>query len=160
MRFAEQHEDDRIGMALANLGDLGGRVAVARADFAQVFARHAIQPIDRFGVIARGGQQFVKRRPVVSPVEVEADALAQFALVNFAPPPFVEDVLVAGENGFDSEHDGPVAGQRALLDQRRGIALGRGQSVVIADQDDVGSHAAHSESARRQAANRSCGRPG
>ena len=89
-------------------------------------------------MIARRDQQFVKRSPIVSPVEVEADALAEFALVDFAAPPFVEDVLVAGEDGFDTEHDGTIASQGALLDERGGIALGRGQGVVVADKDDVG----------------------
>ena len=46
------------------------------------------------------------------------------ALVNFATPPLVEDVLVAGKNGFDSEDDRPVASHRALLEQamRRDVA--------------------------------------
>jgi hypothetical protein len=104
MRLAEQHENDGVGMALADFGDLGRSVTVAGADLAQVFARHAVQAVDGFGVIARGDEQFVKRSPVVAPVEVEADALAEFALVDFAAPPFVENVLVAGENGFDTEH--------------------------------------------------------
>ena len=110
-------------------------MAIAGADLAQVFARHAIQTVDGFGVIAGRRQQFVERRPVVSPVEIEADALAQFALVNLAPPPFFENVLVAGEDGFHAQHDRPVAGQRALLDQRRGVTLGRGQGMVVADQE-------------------------
>ncbi len=138
MGLTEQHEDDGVRMAFADFGDLGGGVTVAGADLAQIFARHAIESVDGFGVIARGDQQFVKWGPVVSPVEVEADALAEFAFVDFAAPPLVENVLVAGENGFDSEHDGAVPGQRALLDQRRGIALRSGQRVVIADEDDVG----------------------
>ncbi len=138
MRFAEQHEDDGVGMALADFGNLGGGVTVAGADLAQIFARHAVETIDGFRVIARGDQQFVKWGPVVSPVEVEADALAEFALVDFAAPPFVENVLVAGEDGFDPEHHWTVPGQRALLDQRCGIALRSWQRVVVADQDDVG----------------------
>jgi hypothetical protein len=55
-------------------------------------------------VVTGGGEQFVKGSPVVSPVEFEANALPQFGLVNLAAKPFVENVLVAGENGFDSEH--------------------------------------------------------
>ena len=138
MRLAEQHEDHGVGMALADFGDLGGGMAVAGADLAQIFARHAVQAVDRFGMIARGDQQFVKWGPVVSPIEVEADALAEFALVDFAAPPFVENVLVASENGFDSEHHGAIPSQRPLLNQRCGVALRGGQRVVVADQDDIG----------------------
>src|ERR1035441_10590106 len=102
-------------------------LAAAGADFAQVFARHAVESVDGLGVIARGDQQLVEWGPIVSPVEVEADALAELALVDFAAPPFVENVLVAGEDGFDSQHDRAVPGQGALLDQRGSIALGGGQ---------------------------------
>jgi hypothetical protein len=90
-------------------------------------------------VIASGDEQFVERSPVVSPVEIKADALAQFDFINLAAPPFVENVLIAGKNGFDAENHGPAAGQRALLEQRRGMALGRGQSMVVADEDDIGA---------------------
>ena len=110
VRFSEQHEDHGIGMALADLGDLGRSVTVAGADLAQVFAGHAIETVDAFAVVAGRYQQFVERSPVVSPVEIEADALAQFALVDFAAPPFVENVLIAGEDGFDSEHDRAISG--------------------------------------------------
>src|SRR3984957_7926246 len=139
MRFAEQHKNRGAGMALANLGDLGGSVPVSRPDFPQVFARHAVEAIYAFGMIAGGSQQFVERSPVITPVEIEADALPKFALVNFAPPPLVENVLVAREDGFNAQHHRTPAGQRALLYYRRRIALGRRQSVVIADQHHVGS---------------------
>ena len=89
-------------------------------------------------MIARRHQQFVKWSPIVSPIEVEADALAQFALVDLATPPFVENMLVASENRLDAEHHGTVAGQRALLEQRRCVTLRSRQGVIVADQDHVG----------------------
>src|SRR5580692_7825592 len=110
VRFAEQREDHGVGVALANLGNLGRGVTVAGADLAQVFARHAIETIDRLGVIAGRDQKFVKRRPVVSPVEIKADSLTQFVLIDFAAPPLFEDVLIAGKDGFDSEHDRTISG--------------------------------------------------
>src|SRR5271165_1838767 len=85
-------------MALADFGEFSGGVTVAGADFTQVFARHAVQSVDGFGLVARGDEQVVKRGPVVSPIEIEADALAEFTFINVAAPPFVENVLVAGEN--------------------------------------------------------------
>ena len=97
MRLAKQHHDDCIGMALPDLGHFVGRMAIPRPDLAQIFPRHAVQSIDRLGVLARGHQQFVERRPVIAPVEVEANALPQLFRINLAPPPFVEDVLVAGK---------------------------------------------------------------
>src|ERR1700733_5561890 len=99
MRLAKQHEDHRVGMTQASFGDFRSGVTVAGANFAQIVARHAVKAVESFAVIARGHQQVVKRSAVVSPVEIEADALAKFVLVNFAAPPLVEDVLVAGING-------------------------------------------------------------
>ena len=105
MRLAEQHEDHRIGMPLANFGDLRRGMTITRSNLPQVFPRHAIKAIDSFAMIASRDQQFVERRPVVSPIQIKTNALPQFALIDFAPPPFFENVLIAGENGFDSEHD-------------------------------------------------------
>src|SRR5215472_13431615 len=117
MRFAEQDEDDGIGMAFANLGNLDGGMPVAGANLAQVFTWHAVEAVKRFGVIARRDQKFVERSPVVSPVEVEADALAQFGFVDLAPPPLIKNVLVAGKDGFHTEHHRAVARQCTLLDE-------------------------------------------
>ena len=147
-------------MALADFGDLGGGMTVTRADLAQIFAGHAVETVDSFRVIARGDQQFVKRRPVVSPVEVEADALAEFTFVDIAAPPFVEDVLVAGEDGFDSQHHRTVTGQRALLDQGCGMALRGRQRVVVADEHDVGGLQSALNLLRIENANRNCEKPG
>ena len=89
-------------------------------------------------MIARGDEQFVKRSPVVSPVEIEADALPKFGFVNFAAPPFVEDVLIAREDGFDPKNDGTIASRARCSSQRGGIALSGGQGVIVTDQDHVG----------------------
>src|ERR1700749_53232 len=97
VRFAEEYKDECVGIAAAEFGDLVGSVAVASPDLAQVFARHAIEPINGGGAIARGGQQFIKRIPVVSPVEVKTDALAEFVFIDFAANPFIENVLIAGK---------------------------------------------------------------
>ena len=139
VRLAEQHHDDRMGMALPDLGQLVDGVTIARADLAQIFPRHAVQTVDGVGVLARGHQQFVERRPVVAPVEIEANALLQFFGVNLAPPPFIEDVLVAGEDGFESQHHGTVSGLGALFEQSRGKALRGRQRVIVADENDVGA---------------------
>jgi hypothetical protein len=60
MGFAEKHEDDSMGMAGADFGDLGGGMAVASANLPQVLARHTIEAVQGFGVIARGDQQFAE----------------------------------------------------------------------------------------------------
>src|ERR1700688_3151171 len=95
-------------MPSANFCDLGRGVAIPFSNFSQILPRHAIQPINGLAVIARRYQQFVERTPVITPVDVEADALPQFALVNFSPPPFVENALVAGKNGLHSQHHWPI----------------------------------------------------
>ena len=53
MRFAKQNEDRSLGMTLPDLGQFQSRVAITRANFSQVFARHAIQPVKSLRVIAR-----------------------------------------------------------------------------------------------------------
>src|SRR4030088_105114 len=106
MRLSEQRDDERVRIMVAKLGNLVGGMAIAGSDFAQVFARHAIKPIDGGAVVAGGGEQFVKWSPVVSPVEFEPDALAKLAFVNFMPEQFVENMLVAGKNSLDSQHYG------------------------------------------------------
>jgi len=92
-------------------------VTVTRPDLTQIFAGHAVEAVDALAVIASGDQQLIKRSPIVSPVEIEANALPQFRFLNFAPPPLVENVLIAGKNGFDAEDDAAITGQRALLEQ-------------------------------------------
>src|SRR5271163_269301 len=89
-------------------------------------------------MVAGGREQLEKRRPVVSPVEFETDALTQFVFVNFVAEPFVEDVLVAGENSFDSEDHGALL-QFGMAEERRQIALRVGQRVVVANQNDSGA---------------------
>ena len=131
MRLTEEHKNHCVGMLLANLRNFASRVSVTGANLAQVFARHAIQTINGLRVIAGGGQQLVEWSPVIAPVEVEADSLAEFAFVNLAAPPFVENMLIAGKDGLDSEYHAAVACQGSLLDERSGAPLGGGQSVVV-----------------------------
>src|SRR5579871_3535196 len=95
VRFTEENKDYGARMPFTDLGNLGNRMPVARADLAQIFPRHAIQAIDALAVLARGYQQFIKRRPIVSPVSIKADALAKFIFIDFAPPPLVEHMLMA-----------------------------------------------------------------
>src|ERR1700757_2453348 len=101
-------------MAAVNLQNLVGGVAVARGDLAQILARHAIEAIDASVVAAGNRQQFIERRPVVSPVEFKADALAKFSLVNLASQPLIDDMLIARKNGLHSQH------QRARAKNRVG----------------------------------------
>src|SRR5258708_23827482 len=101
MRLAEQRNDERVRMAAAELGNLVGGVAITGSDLAQVFARHAIQPVDCGDTVTGGGEQFVKWSPVVSPVEFATNALPQFGFVNFVALTFVENMLVPGKNSID-----------------------------------------------------------
>src|SRR5271155_4277979 len=125
-------------MPLMNLSNLVGRMPVSRSDLAQVFPRHAIQTIDGVRVFAGGHQRFIKGGPLIAPVEVETNALAQLIFVDLAPPPFVEDVLMARENRFDSEHDRPVARLGAVFEQTGSKTLRRRKRVIIANQKYVG----------------------
>src|SRR5579862_10001886 len=46
-------------------------------------------------------------------------------------------MLVAGEDGFHSEDDWPVSGQRTLLEERGRVALRAGKRMVIAHEHDI-----------------------
>src|SRR5208282_6106546 len=135
-------------MAAAEFGDFVGGVPVSRSNFAQVLARHAIEAVSGGTIIAGGGEQFVKRSPVVSPVEFETDALAELSLVNLTAKPLVQNVLVAGKNCFHSEHNRAVMAAQ-VAKQRGKIALGIGQRMVVADQNNSGPGNFAADIARR-----------
>src|SRR5260370_23278859 len=133
VRLTEQHNDERVRMAAAEIGNLVGGVPVTSSDFPQILARHAIEPVDGGAVVASSGEQFVKWSPFVSPVEFETDALAQLAFINLAAEPFVATVLLAGENGFDSQHYGALV-KCGVAQEPVGDALQCGQGTGVADQ--------------------------
>src|SRR5471032_349109 len=113
-------------MQAAEFGDFVGGVAVAGSNFSQVFARHAIEAVDGSSVVASSRHEFVKRSPFVSPVEVEAHALAQFVLSNLPPVPLVENMLVAREHGLQAQYDRTLI-EFVVAQQRGDITLGVGQ---------------------------------
>jgi hypothetical protein len=110
-------------------------VPIASADLTEIFARHAIEPVNESVTVAGGREQFVKWSPVISPIEFETNALPQFGFVNLAARPFVQDVLVAGKNRFHAEHDWPLSKFRAA-EQRGYGALRVGQGMIVTDQND------------------------
>jgi len=138
MQLPEQHNNYSVRMKLANLANLGSSMAIAGSDLPQVVARHAIQPVNSLTMIAGRAQQFVERRPIVSPVQIEANALAQFDVINFTAPPFFENVLIAGKDGFHSQHNRPVACESALLNELRRAPLCRRQRMIVPHQNYVG----------------------
>ncbi len=123
VRFAEQGDDACLGIPLPDLGEFGGGVAIARTDAAHVVAWHAIEAVDAGSVTPRRLQQLAPRRPIVAPIEIEADALAQLALINLAAHPRVQNALVAGENHLHREQHRTIAGARELLQQLGSVAL-------------------------------------
>src|ERR1700730_16037353 len=129
----EQHKDHRIRMASPHLHDFCAGVAISQSNFSQVVSRHAIEAVECLVVVSGGRQDFTEGSPVVPPVNVEANPLTQFVLVNLAPPPLVQNVLVAGEDGLDPKYDWPVAGERTLFYNRGGVVLCRRKSVIVAD---------------------------
>src|ERR1019366_64511 len=93
--------------------------------------------VDRGAVVPGSRKQFVKWSPLVSPVEFKAYTLAQLVLVNFAAEPFFENVLIAGENSFNSQHDRALV-QFRVAQERCQVLLRVGQGVVVSDQNDSG----------------------
>jgi hypothetical protein len=58
--------------------------------------------------------------------------------IDFTAPPFVNDVLVAGKDGFHSQNHWTIPGLRTKFQRGRGKALRSGQGMVIADQYGIG----------------------
>src|SRR5215469_3411538 len=110
---------------------------VARPNFSQILPRHAVQTVKTVAVIASGQQKFVERGPIVSPIEIEAHALPKLRFLDFPPPPFVNNVLIAGKNGLEPENHWPIFVESSPLDERCGKALGCRQTVIIADQNNI-----------------------
>jgi len=135
VRLTEEDQDERVGMLLAESAILSRRAGRGLQSCAGLRG-HAIEPIDIGAEIARGGQQFVKWSPVVTPVEFEAYALPQFVFFNFALDPFVEDVLVAGKNGLDAQHYRALV-KFVVVKERGDIALRIGQGMIVADQNST-----------------------
>ena len=133
MRLAEEDEDERVGMPVAYFGNLVGGVAVAGSDIAQVFARHAIESVDRARP-HRGRQRAVRKMgPSRIPSQGRSGCAGGVRLVNLSAQPLVENVLVAGKNRFHSEHERALV-QSRVPQERSKIALRVGQGVVVADQ--------------------------
>src|SRR5579863_2140750 len=139
MRLTKQHHDDRLRMPSPNLRDLVRGVAVASPDLAQVLSRHAIEAIDRLTMFASCHQQFIERCPGVTPVQIKTNALPELRFVNFTPPPFFDNVLVAGEDRFQAQHDGTVSRLCPQFERRCRKALRSRKRMIITDQNGVRS---------------------
>src|SRR5437660_109001 len=123
-------------MPAADFANLLSGVTVARPNLAQVLTRHAVESVESDRVVAGRGEQFVERSPVVSPIEVKADALAKFPFFNFSASPFIQNVLVTGENRLNAQHHRTPVHLR-ITNQRRQISLRTWQRVVIGDEHNV-----------------------
>jgi hypothetical protein len=136
VRLSEQRDDTGFWVLAAYLEDLGGSVAIASGDLAQVATRHAVKAIDAFAELPAGAQQFQKRLPGIPPIVIEADPVAQLTIVDLTGQPLVEDVLVAGEDGLDRQHHRSPGGC-GLAQQRHRVTLGSRQGMVVPDQENV-----------------------
>src|ERR1700733_8011421 len=108
MRFSEEHQNQRVWMAISYLRNLVGRMAIASANLPQVLARHAVKPVNPGALLARGRKNVKEGSPVVSPIQVEANTLAKLALVDLSAQPLIDDMLISGKNRFHSQHQRPI----------------------------------------------------
>src|SRR5437867_1894260 len=88
-------------------------------------------------MLARSQQQFVEGLPVIAPIQIKTNALTQFCFIDFPPPPFIENVLIARKNRFHSQDHGTVAGLRAFLQQGCSKTLRSRQRMIIANQQNI-----------------------
>src|SRR5579862_8510599 len=139
VRLAKQYENLCARIMRPQLSDLLRGVTIAYGDLSHIAAWHAIEAIDRNAIGASALQQLVKGSPVVLPVKVVADALAKLVLVDLPAKPIVEDMLVAGEYRFHPQNHGTLLRAGALGNQARAITLTIGESVIVADKQNVGS---------------------
>src|SRR5258708_32420239 len=87
MRLPEQHKDHRIRMASPHLHDFCAGVAISQSNSSQVVSRHAIETVECLGVVPGGRQDFPEGSPLVAPVNVAPNPLAQLCLVHPATAP-------------------------------------------------------------------------
>src|SRR5690349_3250986 len=110
-------------MLLSNVANFRGSMTIARANLPEILARHTVQAINRLAVLAGTFQEREERLPVVTPIGVVANAVAQFGFLDLTAHPFIQDVLVAGKDRFHADHDRTAASLRQLFDQRRRESL-------------------------------------
>ena len=138
VRFAHQHDHGSFRMPAADLAELVRGMAIARADASHVAARNAVQAIDQCSGSTGAAQQFGVGRPVVTPIKIEANALAQFVARDFAGLPFVQDVLVAGKHHLQAQQQRAATILGEPFQQRGTVELRGRQRMVIAHQQNVG----------------------
>src|SRR6478752_1483945 len=97
------------------------RVTVTRTDSAQVISRHAIETEYAVGAFASRDQQFVKWVPLISPLAIEAKPPPQFLLCNFAPPPGIQNWLIAGQYRFHAQQHRAALGQSLGQTSRKSL---------------------------------------
>src|SRR5581483_3350034 len=115
MGLAKQDNNERIWMLAANFCNFVGGMAITRPNLPKVFARHAIEPVNRFAMFAGCHQQCIKRLPIVSPVHIEADSPAQLSFIDLPSPPLFDDTLISRKNSFNREHNRTISGIRQCL---------------------------------------------
>src|SRR5215467_4005396 len=70
---------------------------------------------------------------------MKTDSFSQFVFADLAPPPFVENMLVARKDRLESQNNRTFTIERAALKQRPCKTLAGGQGVIVANQHQVGA---------------------
>ena len=125
-------------MALADFSNLVGGVPVARSDLAQIFARHAIEPVDGCAVVASGARAVRKMASSRIPSRVRNGHAGAVQPSSISPRNHSSRMCWSREKMVSTPSTtGRWWRSRSQSSEAR-IALRVGQGVVVADQDDSG----------------------
>ena len=137
MRFAKQHHDHRIGMALPYLREFMGGVTIARPDFAQSLPA-ACNPVHRLlRMLAGCDQQFVKRCPVISPIEIETHPLGATQPRRFRAATIRPEYADRARRSFPLPAPQDDRRAECSVPEETQRSVGSWQGVIIADQEQI-----------------------
>ena len=105
MRFAEDHDKSPFRIPFHETSDMARHTQVASADAAHIVSWMAIDAVDWNTQFARGGEDCFVSLPLAAPVFVVMDPVEKFLFRDFAGHPLIKNLLVAGEDRFNSDRD-------------------------------------------------------
>jgi hypothetical protein len=122
---------------------------ITRPDAPHILPRRAVEPEDRRTDSTGRFQQLTKRLPVIAPIGLKPNSTAQLVGIDFPPLPFVNDVLVTGNDRLNTQDNGSATPGHSVNELGR-KSLRSGQGVVISNQNDIALRNASFKFGKRQ----------
>src|SRR3954451_4054792 len=116
VRLAEEYNQQRIWMRRPRPRHSIGSMTIALGNATHIAPRRAIRSVYGNLQCASDLERVQKRLPLVSPIHIEAEALAQLGVGSRFCLPFVYDVLVTGEYRFEQQDKRTLLGLTQILE--------------------------------------------